>query len=213
MRFYPALLVQQGRGDRETDVRCSDFRFENAHLEIGAAGDLDPGFPGVTCLDFKHEAVREERFALIEETLTNHAVDGFELQLNYQPYYFHPDEVHRGRDIMTDWIRRIYEAVKKSGADRDLVLRIPASIDGCFQVGLDVREWLRLGIADALIGQKFSEPELHDPGIDFRPLVQVAEGTGRRKNPSRACWPTPTRWSKPANNTTWCLPAATFSVL
>ena len=30
--FYPTLLVQQGRGDRDEDVRCSDFRFENTHL-------------------------------------------------------------------------------------------------------------------------------------------------------------------------------------
>ena len=37
-QVYPTLLVQQGRGSREEDVRCSDFRFDNAHLEIGAQG-------------------------------------------------------------------------------------------------------------------------------------------------------------------------------
>tara|TARA_Y100000588_G_scaffold287299_1_gene305405 strand:+ start:591 stop:2177 length:1587 start_codon:yes stop_codon:yes gene_type:complete len=178
--FYPTLLVQQGRGDRETDVRCSDFRFDNAHLEIGANGDLAPDTPGLTCLDFKHESVRDERFALIEETLKNYDVDGFELQLNYQPHYFHPDEVDRGRVLMTGWVRRVHRAVKKSGRNRELVIRIPASLQGCFDVGLDVREWLKLGIVDALIGQKFSGPELHDPGVDFRPLVKAAEGTGCR---------------------------------
>lgn len=178
--IYPTLLVQQGRGSRDQDVRCSNFRFDNAHLEIGARGDLPPDFPGLTCLDFKHEEVREERFALIAETLGKYPVDGFELQLNYTPYYFHPDEVEEGRQIMTAWVERVYKAVKKSSPDRELAIRIPASLDGCLQVGLDVRAWLKKGIVDVLIGQAFSGPELLDPTIDFRPLVQAASGTGCR---------------------------------
>ncbi len=39
--IYPTLLVNQGRrGTREEDVRSSNFRWENLHLEIGAKGDL-----------------------------------------------------------------------------------------------------------------------------------------------------------------------------
>lgn len=180
LSFYPTLLIQQGRADRETDVRCSDFRFDNTHLEIGSRGDLSANHPGLTCLDFKHETVRDERFALIEETLANYTVNGFELQLNYQPHYFHPNEIDRGRVLMTGWVRKIYRAVKKSGKARELVIRIPASLDGCFDIGLDVREWLKLGIVDAIVGQKFSGPELHDPGVDLRPLVKAADGTGCR---------------------------------
>ena len=120
MLVYPTLLVQQGRGDRDEDVRCSDFRFENTHLEIGAGGDLDPDFPGLTCLDFSHREVREERFAIVEETLNAYPVDGFELQLNYTPYYFHPDAVEEGREIMTGWIGRVHRAVKSSGPEREL---------------------------------------------------------------------------------------------
>jgi len=174
---YPTLLVQQGRGERGQDVRCSDFRFDHPHLEIGAAGDLDPDFPGLTCLDFKHEEVREERFALIEETLERYPVDGFELQLNYVPYYFHPDEVEEGRRIMTAWIEQVYQAVKKSGPDRELALRVPADIQTCLRLGLDVPAWLQAGIVDVLIGQTFSGPELLDPLADFSPLVAAARGT------------------------------------
>ena len=180
MLIYPTLLVQQGRGDRDEDVRCSNFRFENTHLEIGAGGDLDPDFPGLTCLDFGHREVREERFAVIEETLNAYPVDGFELQLNYTPYYFHPDTVEEGREIMTGWIGCVYDMVKESGSGRELVLRIPASIEGCLEAGLDVREWLRRGIVDVLIGQTFSTPELLDSTVDFRPLVEAAGETGCR---------------------------------
>jgi len=185
---YPTLLVQQGRGERNQDVRCSDFRFDNRHLEIGASGDLSPDFPGLACLDFKHDEVREERFALIEETLNNYPVDGFELQLNYSPYYFHPDEIEAGRHIMTAWIQRVYESVKRSSSvrfaqrllrepPRELAIRIPASIEGCLQMGLDVQTWLQEGIVDVVIGQTLSGPELLDAMTDFRPLVEVAKGT------------------------------------
>jgi len=177
MLVYPTLLVQQGRGPREGDVRCSEFRFENAHLEIGARGDLPDDFPGLTCLDFKQEEVREERFALVEETLKTYPIDGFELQFNYFPYYFHPEEVGAGREIMTAWVRRVYEAVKASGPERELAIRIPASLEGCAGVGMDVEAWLREGIVDVLIGQAFSGPELLDPTTDFRPLVEAAQGT------------------------------------
>ena len=83
--LYPVLLVQQRRGVRGQDTRSSNFRFDNPHLEIGAAGDLDPDFPVPTNLDFKHREVRDERFALIEETLNKYPIDGFELNLNYSP--------------------------------------------------------------------------------------------------------------------------------
>ena len=179
-QVYPTLLVQQGRGPREEDVRCSDFRFDNAHLEIGAQDGVPDDYPGYTCLDFKHREVRAERFALIAETLKKYPVDGFELQMNYQPYYFHPDEVDAGREIMTEWVRKVYRAVKRSGKQRELAIRIPYSIEGCYAVGMDVEAWLREGLVNVLIGQAFSGPELLDSTVDFRPLVAAAEGTGCR---------------------------------
>jgi hypothetical protein len=178
--IYPTLLVQQSSGERGVDTRTSNFRLENKLLEIGARGDLPPGFVGADYLDFKHEEVREERFALIEETLDRYPVDGFELQLNYWPYYFHPNGVDAGRMIMTGWVRRVYEAVKKSGPDRELAIRIPASVEGCLSVGLDPQEWIRQGIVDVIIGQTFGGPELVDPFADFRPLVDAARGSDCR---------------------------------
>ena len=173
---YATLLVQQGAGKRGEDVRCSEFRFNNRHLEIGAGGGVNRDFPGFHGLDFKHKEVREERFALIEETLTRYPVDGFELHLNYTPYYFRPDEVEAGREIMTAWVERVYRAVKASGADRELAIRIPATLEGCFSVGMDVREWLRRGIVDVLIGQGHFYGLL-DQTADFRPLVEACKGS------------------------------------
>ena len=196
--LYPTLLVQLEsgvRGGPGYDVRSSDFRLDNKHLEIGAGGDLGQDFPGANCADFKHQEVRDERFALIEEVVTGYPVDGFELQLNFWPYYFHPDEIESGRAIMTDWVRRVHEAVKGSGTDRELVVTIPASLDDCLSRGLDPQEWLRLGIVDVLVGQTTKRPELMDPNgsfltydasalRDLRSLVDAARGTGCRVHAS-----------------------------
>ncbi len=180
MRFYPTLLVQNGRGGGDDDVRCSDFRFASAHLEIGADGALPPEHPGARCLDFARAEVRDERFALIEETLDRYPVDGFELQLAYRPWYFRPDAADAGRRIMTEWIERVHAAVKAGGADRELVVRVPASLDGCRDSGLAVEEWLRLGLVDVVVAEAFGGPELLDSTMDLRPLVAAARGTRGR---------------------------------
>ena len=196
--LYPTLLVQLPsgvRGGPGYDIRSSDFRLDNPRLEIGAAGDVDSSFPGIHCADFKHQEVRDERFAVIKEVLTNYPVDGFELQLNFWPYYFHPGEIEAGTRTMTDWVGKVYQAVKRTGPDRELVITIPADIDACLSRGLDLREWLRQGIVDVLVGQPIQRPELMDPNGAFltydaavlghlRGLVEAASGTGCRVHAS-----------------------------
>ena len=177
--FYPTLLVQNF-GPETASVRCSNFRWENQHLEIGARGDLAPDLPWIDGLDFKHREVQDERFALIEETLNEYPVDGFELQLNNYPRYFHPDEVKEGIEVMTDWIGRVHEAVKKSGAERELVIRVPSNPEDALSIGLDLEMWVRQGIVDALVGEPFSAPHRIDPNTDFGPLAVLVKGTACR---------------------------------
>jgi len=178
--FYPTLLVQQGTGDRSEDVRGSEFRFKNRHLEIGARGDIDPGHPCASCLDFKHAAVRDERIALIKETANNYPIDGFELQLNYQSSYFHPAEVEAGKAIMTEWIRDVRRALTESGVNRELVVRVPADVQGCESVGLDVRRWISEGLVDIVVGETLGGPELLDHTSDLRTLVEAAKDSATR---------------------------------
>ena len=79
MLLFPSFLAQVDGDDRwegelppksSTFVRCSNFRFDNRHLEIGAKNDLPEGTPGIYGLDFAYEEVRNERFSIIEEVLS-----------------------------------------------------------------------------------------------------------------------------------------------
>ncbi len=194
--LYPSLIVQQGSDNRRplssyedyqagmadgsvTGLweRCSDFRFENKHLEIGAKGDLDPDFPGAKNLDFMHPESRDERFGIIEEVVDNYPVDGFELQLQAQPYFFRPDEVDQGRPILTEWIRRVHDVVKKGGGDRELTVRIPLDLEFCDSVGMDLKEWVRQGLVDVIIGHDMEAGYMLNPNADFRPLVELTKGS------------------------------------
>jgi hypothetical protein len=185
MLLYPTLLMQMGSGSEE-DVRTSNFRLRNRHLEIGARGGIDPSFPkgALQLADYKLPEVRRERFALIEETLKRYPVDGFELQLNYGSRYFRPDELDEGRKIMTEWIAEIHRAVVASGADRELVVRVPGSLEGSYSIGLDVREWMKRKIVDVVVPQIFGGPERIDVTLDVRAFVEAAKGTGTRIHPA-----------------------------
>lgn len=187
MLLYPTLIMQQASGD-EQDTRTSNFRLRNRHLEIGARGGIDPSFPksALQMADFKRREVRDERVALIDETLKRYPVDGFELQLNYGSRYFRPDEVDEGRKIMTEWIAEIHRAVIASGAQRELVVRVPGSLEGCWSIGLDVREWMRRKIVEVVVPQIFSGPERLDVTSDVRAFVEAAKGTGVRIQPALA---------------------------
>jgi hypothetical protein len=172
--LYPCLLVQNP-GVENATVRCSDFRRNNPHLEIRAKAGVDADLPWIGGLDFAHQEVRQERLAIIEETLWEYDVDGFELQLNNHPRYFHPEQVDAGRTLMTDWVGRVHEAVRRSGADRQLVVRLPLDLEAAHSIGLDVVEWVRQGIVDVLIPEVFGGPQRLDPNLDFRPLLALTQ--------------------------------------
>ena len=95
-------------------------------------------------------------------------------------YFFRPDEVGEGRGILTDWIRRVSDAVKKSGPDRELVVRVPLDMEHCESVGMDLKEWTRQGLVDVLIGHDMDANYRLNQNADFRPLVELAEGTDCR---------------------------------
>ena len=179
MLLYPTLLVENPGGDW-VPMRASNFRKNNPQFDIGGAGDLDPDHPAYGFLDFNHEESREERFAIVEEALTEYPVDGFELQLNYQnPHYFHPAQVEAGRQIMTEWVGRVHETVKRSGKERELVIRIPNSVEACLSLGLDPLGWIKLGIVDVLAAEGVEGGYLN-PETDFRPFVEAARSSNCR---------------------------------
>ena len=183
MLLYASLLTQQGPRERllksweKEDFSADDYQLDLQPFDIGSRGSVEPDWPGYRCPDFGRREVRDQTLAVIEEVLQNYPVDGLELQLNYTPYYFHPDEVEGGRQIMTEWIGQVYEVVQKSATERELAVHVPASIEGGLAVGLEPLEWARRGSVDVLIPEASG---MADPSADFTPFVESAKGTSCR---------------------------------
>ena len=180
MQLYPCLLVQT---PPDAGVRCSTWHQLHAdEYAIGSQpGQLPPEYPeqGRRCFDFSIDAVREERLALIREVIQNYEIDGFELQMNYVPYYFHPARMAEGVTIMTKWISEIRELLRSArGPDAELIVRVPG-LPHCEAQGLDVREWCVEGLVDVLIAEN-ADGNRCDPNYDWRPMVSVASGTNTR---------------------------------
>ena len=178
------MPLVQNPGVESATVRCSDFRHKNPHLEIRARDGVDADLPWIDGLDFVHPEVRQERFSIIEETLSTYDVAGFELQLNIQPRFFHPSEVAAGRAIMTDWVGRVHEVVRRSGEDRELAVRVPLDLEKAYEVGLDVAEWIGRGLVNVVLPERFGGPHRVDPNLDFRPLLALTQGTNCRVIPA-----------------------------
>jgi len=179
IQLYPMLIVQRG-GIEHASMRCSDFRKNNPQLEIGAAGDLDPDYPGFDGLNMKYKESQDERFGIIEEAMTEYPADGFELQLNHMPYFFHPNEIGEGRSIMTDWIGRVHEVVKRNGKDKELAIRLPDRIEDCMNAGLDPETWVKQGIVDVFIPEMFNENARVKISADYSEYTNLVKGTDCR---------------------------------
>jgi hypothetical protein len=177
MKLYPCLLVQT---PPDGGVRCSTWHQEHAiEYAIGRDGDEGLGGNSADCFDFAIPAVREERMALIREAIQGYDIDGFELNMNYSRYYFHPSRMEEGAEIMTQWIAEVRALLTEArGVDAELVVRVPG-LNICDAQGLAVREWCATGLVDVVIGEN-TDGNRCDPNIDWRPMIAAASGTATR---------------------------------
>jgi hypothetical protein len=182
LRLYPCLLAQQ---PPDTGVRCSTWHQLHAdEYSIESKGGLPDDYPhgrARSCFDWARLEVREERLALISEVIEGYDVDGFELQLNYIPYYFHPAEIAEGCEIMTAFVRAVHALLvaKAGGGTAELIVRLPFSLEFCEAQGLDVRAWCEEGIVDVIIASSPDDNRC-DPCCDFTTMVAAAAGTATR---------------------------------
>ena len=97
------------------------------------------------------------------------------------PYYFHPDEVEAGRQIMTDFIAEVSAMVRRGAGARHLTVRVPASLEFCASIGLDPAGWMAAGLVDVLVAQP-----IHTPNANYGPSIGDAH-----MDPNYDCEPLP----------------------
>ncbi|MDR2140134.1 MAG: hypothetical protein LBP50_11390 [Tannerella sp.] len=114
----------------------------------------DIGWHSLGAFDFAHPEVRAFKTGIIAEQLDRygHLLDGFDLDFMRFIVYFKQQEGLKHAPLMTELVRTVRqktdEVSQRIGRKILLSVRVPVDMDFCLQKGLDVREWVRLGLVD-----------------------------------------------------------------
>ena len=115
--------------------------------------DSTPGMNGSRALDFSHKEVRDRKLAIISEQLEKYdMIDGFDLDFMRFIVYFKWGEGQKNAPLMTQLVKEIRAKVDEVSKTRKkkilLSARVPPTVEACLDKGLDIQEWIRLGLLD-----------------------------------------------------------------
>ena len=133
-------------------------------------------YPKYANLDFTVKEVQANTIAIIKEYCDLFDIDILELDFLRHTMYFKPEVPQEKRfRIMNDIVEEIREyslAIgKKRGRDIALQVRIPPTVNGCENIGLDVKTWVKNGWVDALVPSPAFSVEFDIPVEDWRKLA------------------------------------------
>ncbi len=140
--------------DTSTNCRVSypDFWYNNPQYWVG---DSTQGMNSAQALDFTFDEVRQHKLDLIREQLEKYEqIDGFDLDFMRFIVLFKTGEGERKAPLMTSFVKSVRSMVDSIGAVRGhkilLSARVPITVQGALEKGLDLREWASQGLLDFL---------------------------------------------------------------
>lgn len=187
--FVPSYRVADSHycAGPETYPLTSRFWLENNPACIIGQSPTANYEPYRNQLDFAQDSVRAYRLDIIREAVDRYAdlMDGFQMDFMRTPVFFRPGEEWQHAPKLTDLLRQVRrhldETGKKRGIHLPLLVRIPASIDLCRNVGIDIETWVREGLADVIMPAQMMSVAQEMPLTEF---VRLTEGTDCRVHAS-----------------------------
>ena len=159
LEFFPRVRMNSHYKVDPASPAYGRFRREHPELLIGrpgeaiAQGSLEWGIR--TGLNYAFPQVRAHMAAVIIELFERFDVDGVELDFMRHPTLFRPEEAYSYRYLMTDLLVYVRRRMDEVGAARDrplrLAVRVPPTLADAARVGLDVAEWMALGLVDIVV--------------------------------------------------------------
>lgn len=138
----------------DTTVHCpiaySDFWYRHPEYWLK---DTIEGWHSGLALDFSYKEVRKHRLNMIFEQLDKYPMlDGFDMDFMRFAVYFKTGEGQRKALLITKMVKAVRTRIDSLSAVRGkkivLSVRVPPTLKGCLEKGLDVQEWVRLGLVD-----------------------------------------------------------------
>lgn len=178
--FLPSVRMNEHYDIDINDPSYGKLRREHPELTIGRGEKLpEPSMEwGVgDGLDYALPEVRDYMSSIVLETVERWDVDGVELDFFRHPTHFNIQEAYSNRYLMTDMVRKIRQRIDEIGKERgkglDLMVRVPATIERCEHLGLDIRQWIDEYLVDVVVGGGGFVPM--DRSI--KEFVELAKGT------------------------------------
>lgn len=156
-----------------------DFWIQNPQFWLGKDAQ---GYNSSNALNFKHDAVRQYKLNLIHEQIEKYdMMDGFDLDFMRFAVFFKPEEAQVNAHLITEMLQNVRRKLdaegKKRGKRLTLSVRVPITIEGCLQKGLDVKKWASLGLID------FISIGAHWPGETATPVAKFKAELNHPKIP------------------------------
>lgn len=116
--------------------------------------DASIGYNSSGAYDYSHPEVRSHKLSLIQEQIGLYGglIDGVDLDFMRFIVYFKADSARANMPLMTDFVKKVREMVDSASHSlgRPLLLsaRVAPSVAENEAHGLDIKEWLKLGLLD-----------------------------------------------------------------
>lgn len=141
--------------------------------------DTTQGYNSGGAFDFSIKEVRDRKLAIISEQLDRYAgiIDGYDLDFMRFIVYFKSGTGPQNAPLMTELVKNIRKKVDEVSAKQGrkilLSARVAPTIEQNLTKGLDIREWLRLGLLD------FISTGVHWRGDPAMPVARFREEMGK----------------------------------
>jgi hypothetical protein len=136
---------------------------------------------GKYAFDWTHPEVRDERFAIIEETVNKYDVDGFEIDWTFWPHFFEDDEAEEKAHILTEYMAKVRATVDaastKKGKKIALGARVLPTLEGNRAAGMDVPAWIKQGSVDFVVPTVYQDRQI-DADFPIEWLIEAAKANG-----------------------------------
>ena len=121
-------------------------------------------------LDYAMPEVRDHYMALVQEVCQRYDMDGLELDFMRFPNYFRPGQEHRGKQLITVFVRQTRKLTRQAAARRGhevkLAVRVPSRPWIAQRKGMDAIAWAREGLVDLIIASPWVSSSQNDLPVE-----------------------------------------------
>jgi len=154
--------------------------FWKAHPEYRLWGETGAKSYYNASMDYAFAEVRERKLDAIEEVARNYAVDGVELDMGRNPYFFQPDEAWEKRGILTQFLVDLRKRLDAVGRRVPIMVRTLFAGDRLRNGGMDLGAWIEQGLVDILALTDL----VNTFRVDLEPWLSLCRDRGIPLNPT-----------------------------